>query len=292
MADLETPDPVPEAHAETPPTEAPPDPTTAEPEGTVEVEGDKKVPLSALVAERREKQALKQKAEQFDQMVGYVQSVKPYIEFLQNNPGLISQTQQTAAPTQTTTTQVDEKAETLARTLDLYTADGKPDVKRAQVMLKLVDDTAEAKAAERVKPVQERTLQSEANYQKSRAGVTVSPEGYAPDPMIFENVWNRSPLDQKSTEEGALAIWGMALGLSMANGSARRGAMSAQRQAPQQTQQLQAPVYTETPGSRTPTKPSLTGLEQKIAELRGLNDKTYHERTKGFTPGRTNALED
>lgn len=285
MPDLETPEPPAEPVPDPPAPEAPPDPVEAEPEGTTEVAGQKHVPLGTLIAERREKQALKQKADQFDQLAGYVNQVRPYIDFLQANPGLITQTRQETNPTPVTTTQpVDEDALELARTLDLYTAEGQPDVKRAQKVQKIIDRAAGTQAQEAVKPLQESTLRERAGYNYQRALITKAPDGREVDRGTLDAIWARTDPKILATEEGAAGVVAMALGLSVMQGTSKA--------APPAPAPLNPPLHTEPAGSRTTQRAPLSQLDQAIAKIRGLDEKTYAERTKGFTPGRQSVLED
>jgi len=284
VADLETPDPQPVA--ETPPAapETPPDPTEAEPDGTIDTAGQKMVPLGALVDERRKGQALKQKADQFDQVAGYVNQVRPYIEFLQANPGLMTRTQQETRPTPVTTTQPqDEKAEALARTLDLYTSDSQPDVKRARTILGIIDDAAETKATAKVKPLEESTTRERSQFNFQRAMVTKAPDGRSVPKEMLEAIWSRTDPKITSTEEGAAGVVAMALGLSVLQGHSHQ---------PTAQTPLAPPLHTEPPGSRTMKAPVLSSLDEGIAKLRGMDTKTYAERTKGFQRGGPNVLED
>lgn len=283
MTDLEAPDP--EPVAETPPVpETPPDPVEAEPEGTTEVAGAKHVPLGTLIAERREKQAFKVKADQFDALNGYVNQARPYIDFLAANPGFMTRTQQETAPTPTTTTQpADQKAEVLARTLDLYTADGQPDVKRAQTILHTIDEVADAKSEARIKPLEDSTTRERSSFMYQRALVTKTPDGRGVAPAVLDAIWSRTDPKITATEEGAAGVVAMALGLSI---------MQGQSAAPAAVVPLAAPLHTDPAGSRNTTRAPLSKLDEAIASMRGITQKDYAERTKGFTPGRPNQLED
>ena len=284
MADLETPDPPAPEPVAAPEPEPAPDPIEAEPEGTVDVAGQKHVPVGALIAERREKQALKQKAEQYDQLAGYVHQVRPYIDFLAANPGLMTRTQQDTAPTPVTTTQpTDQKAEVLARTLDLYTASGEPDVKRAQAIREMIRGEAEEQAEAKVKPLQESTARERANYNYQRALITKSPDGRAVDKDTLDAIWSRTDSKITATEEGAAGVVAMALGLSVMRGGS---------QPPPVTQPLAAPLHTEPAGGRHTGKLSLSQLDEQIAKLRNIPQKEYADRVKNYQPGRPNQLED
>lgn len=285
MSDLEAPDPV-EAPPQETAAETPPDPSEQEPEGTTDVGGQKHVPLSHLIEARREKQAFKQKAEQYDSMVAYVNEAKPYIEFLRNNPNLLTRTQEQTQPTPVTTTQPsDEKAEQLARTLDLYTSDGKPDVKRAQTIRQMVKDEATEQADAKVKPLQESTIRERAGFMYQRALATPLPNGQKLDKGKFDAIWSRAPLAQLATEEGAAFILASAVGFDVLSGNLKAGTQTT-------TQPLPPPLHTESPGNRTPQAQRVSGLEERIAKTRGVSLKQHSELVKGFTAQQTNTLED
>lgn len=286
MADLESNDPTPApepAAVEAPvpaATDAPADPVEA---GAVEMQGGKYVPLAAVNEAREKARLYKEKADLYDQSAQYVQSVRPYIEFLQANPDLMTRTQQQTQPSAVTTTQpVDEQAEELARTLDLYTADGKPDIKRAQKIRTMVSTTAEAEAEKRVKPLQDSTLRERATHNYQRALVTKAPDGRVPNRQVLDALWARTDPSITATEEGASALVATALGLSILHGGAA---------APPQPV-ITPPVVTETAGSKVPGRPSMTALDEKIAGMRGKTADEWGKLTRTFNPGRPSVLED
>jgi hypothetical protein len=286
VADLEAPDPPTPPAAETPPAAPDTPPTTepADPEGTTDVGGQKMVPLSALAEARAEKRALKGKADQYDQLAGYVHQIKPYVDFLAANPTLMTRTQQETAPTTTTTTQpVDEGALELARTLDLYTAAGEPDVLRAQKVQKIIKVAAKAEATAEVEPLRESTVRERSGFMYQRALVTKAPDGRTVDRATLDAIWSRTDPKISSTEEGAAGLVAMALGLQILQGG---GAPAPSAAAPA------APLHTEPAGGRNTNRLPISALEQSIAKLRGLDDKTYGERSKGYVPGRASVLED
>lgn len=286
MADLETPDATPPEPvappAEPPPVEAAADPDEA---AAVEIQGGKYVPLEALREVREKAKAFKDKAEQYDQTVQYVQSVRPYIDFLQANPDLMTRTTTTHQAPQTVTQEpVDEQAEELARTLDLYTAEGKPDVRRAQKLRGLIDAAADAKAESRVKPLQESTLRERANHNYQRALVTKAPDGRTPNRQVLDALWARTDPSITSTEEGASALVATALGLSLLHGQAGPPTSVAPP--------AQPAVVSERPGSRQPNTPSLSAFDEKIAGMRGRTNDEWAKLTRTFNPGRPSVLED
>jgi hypothetical protein len=51
-------------------------------------------------------------------------------------------------------------------------------------------------------------------------------------------------------------------------------------------------VVTEGTGGRNVNRAPLSELDNKIAAIRGLDPKTYAQRTEGFRPGEPSVLED
>ena len=282
MADLEA-DPVEDAPpppvAEAPPPAAPP--ADPDPEGTVDQDGVKLVPLKALHDAREERRVLKAK---LDEVSGAVQQLRPYVDFLQKNPHLLEAGGARPTPAaQAPDPAEDEPAAELARTLDLYTADGRPDVKRAQKIQGLVRQEAKAQADERVRPMEQSTTRERSQFMYQRALTTQDPDGLKPEKELLDALWSKADPGITATEEGALGVWSMALGMTRMRGG-KSAPVSAPPAAP--------PLHTESPGSRTLSRPSLTSMDEKIATIRGLDTKTYGERTKGFVPRQSNVIED
>lgn len=293
--DLESPDPVPasEPPAADPPAPPPEPPVAAAPEPpadpdeaqSVEMQGGKYVPIHVLHAVREQNKALKQKAEEFDQTIGYVRQAAPYIEFLKQNPTFMTQTAQQTQPTPVTTTQpADEAAESLARTLDLYTADGKPDVKRAQTIRQIIKSEAQTEAEAKVKPLAESTQRERVSYNYQRALASLTDRGgHAHERQAVDALWARTDPNILATEDGAAATVALALGLIAMSGQQPR-AVAPPQQPP--------PVVTERPGSRQPNVAPLGQLEEKIAGMRGVKASDWQSLTRNFNPGRPSVLED
>jgi hypothetical protein len=279
VADLENEDP-PVADPPAPVADPPAPEPDPDPEGTVDVGGQKMIPVGAVIEERRARQALKA---DFDQLSGYVHQVRPYLDFLQANPDLLQQTRQTrsdAAPPKAD--EINPEALELATTLDLYGADGKPDVVRGQKLLDRIEKTAQSRADQAIGPLQESTARERGNFMYQRALVTKAPDGRGVDRDVLDALWTRTDAKVLATEEGAAGVVAMALGLTVMRGKAP---------APNAPAPL-APLHTESPGSRTTSRAPMSTLDQNIAKIRGLNDKDYAERSRGFTPGRASVLED
>ncbi len=122
--------PAPPAEAAAPPVAAAPAEPPTEPEpaaaevDAVEVGGQKYVPVGAVIAERKQRQAAEKVAARVNELEEYARESKPYVEFLKANPGLISQRQQPAAPAPTQPEQADPQTEALAKTRNFQVALG------------------------------------------------------------------------------------------------------------------------------------------------------------------------
>lgn len=122
-----------------------------EPEGVVEVQGKRLVPVDAIVAERErartkaeekyktELEPLKQKAAQADQLASDLAALKPQLDYVRANWEQIQAAQKKATDIPDVS---DEDAEKFARRYELYRDNGL-DVHRAKQMI--VDQRAETK---------------------------------------------------------------------------------------------------------------------------------------------------
>ena len=115
--------------------------------------GVKYVPVGALKAVREENKALKPLAQRAAELEQQVNEFRPYVDFLRSHPTLL-QPQAQQEPVKPS--QADDPALVeLAKTLDLYTADAKPDTARAAKIRELTRLEAQAVAQQAVAPVQE-----------------------------------------------------------------------------------------------------------------------------------------
>lgn len=298
-----TPEATPEdAAAPAPAPETPEPPEDELPEGAVEQEnGQVMVPLAALRAEREAAKVLKEKASRADQAWAYAQQVKPYVDFLQANPDLMQRRQapettrpQPAAPTPEQAQASDAAAEQFARTLDLYTVQGKPDVERAKQVLSAIESRAETKAREAITPfaqmsVQQRAAQNLKDAKEAQLG------GVRANPEILEQIWASTDPRMLATEQGAASAVLLALGLGQLQ--QQQGQMPPQDQRPPagMTPAPAAPtppVVSEPSGSRSVGRMPLTDLDQRVMRVRGIDAKRYAEIAKAFKPGVSNTLEE
>lgn len=290
--DLETPSaPAPAAA----PPAAPPDPTPQDPpvaaapeeealpEGAIEQAGQVMVPLAALKDARAQAKDLKTKAQAVEQVQQWYQQVRPYVDFLQSHPDLLTRGN-APAPTPSAP-EHDPAAENLARTLDLYTADGRPDAARAQVLMGVVEQLAEKKASAVVQPVQEQTLQQRSLANFHDAANAKAPNGATVSRDILWQVWSQGDPRVLATTQGAAAAWALALGMQAMQPS------SPTQTAPTIQVPGGPPLVTEAPG-RPGARPLLTDLDQRVMNVRGIDAKKYAEYAKAFKPGEVNTIEE
>jgi hypothetical protein len=279
-----------EASAEAPPAAAPAAPAVAEPvvqpaaEDTpaevesVEVAGKKYVPVGALIGERKQRQALQDRAAKADELEAYVRDARPYVEFLKNNPDLLKP-RTAPAPAAPHEPATDPRAEQLAKTLDLYTTDGKPDLARANTLQTLITQTAQAIADKAIGPVQERNAQDQSARNFQIALTVKDADGRSPSQEALTQIWRTMPAHQTADPNVASILALTALGLDRVSRKAAPAPPA------------HAPIVTESPGGPA-RRPSLSALETKIARDRGISDSKWQELTVGHVPGRAAQLED
>lgn len=275
---LEDDDPAPVAQPEVVAPAQPETRTTEEAAVDAEIERlDPNGLLAALKAERAEKKALKEKASRVDQLEQYAQQAKPYVDFVNANRHLIQQPQQQAQPQPT---QADPELVELAETLSLYTADGQPDVKKAERIAKFTEARAQKQAQQFVQPVA-RTMAEQRSAQNYHTVLSyIGPNGEKVDQAVLRNLWSQVPADQTANPEVAAYLQMMAIGVSRMAGK------------PQVVPPPNPPLVTEASGGNPRSAPALTDLQRRVAQQRGMNETKFADLGKGFHPGRTSSLED
>jgi hypothetical protein len=252
-----------------------------------DVAGQKMVPYPALRAARDEARALKEKAAKFDEVSTWYAQHKPYVDFLQANPDLLKPRQAPApAPAPTATPEQDEALVSLARTLDLYTPEGKPDAARAATIRNLVKSEAKTIAQEAVKPIAEMTTRERAQVNYQHALNVTMPNGQKPNPATLAAIWKNGDPNVLATADGAALAVMMAVGAEMMSGQPQT------TPAPQPQPPGQPPVVTEPAGSRHVNRAPISEFEQRVMNIRGISPQKYAEYTKEFRAGQTNVLED
>lgn len=239
------------------------------------------VPLSALKAVRLENKTLKERASQADT---YAQQVAQLQGQLQGYQQVTEQLKRAPAVPAPTAPVVDQTAVEFARGLDLYRQNehgqAVPDTDKAQQILGIMRNMANAEIAKAVKPMREQSAQerSAANYQWALQ--QKMPNGQSVDPKIVTDMWRSFPADYTANPNIAHTLVLTAIG---AQAMQQPGTT-----APKPGQ----PIHTEGVGGMPRPRPALSQIEQNVAKERGVDANKWADLTKGFQPGRANVLED
>lgn len=259
--------------------DAPADPDDAE---SVEIQGGKYVPLSALRNVRDELKSLKGQASQAQTLAQQVANLQGQLQSYQH----VAQTlqQQRQAPPPDPREQVNPNALKFAQRLDLYRQDASgqavPDTDKAQELLSIIEQVAEQKARANVEPIQKRAAMeaSARNYQWAVA--VKDPHGRQVDQHVINQIWQAFPPEYTANPQVAQTLVYTALG------------MDRMRQQAQVPPPAGPPVHTEGVGGNPRTRPAMTDLERRIAADRGVDEKKWGKLTEGYRPGHTTILED
>jgi TolA-binding protein len=270
-------------------------------------DGDKLVPLSAVTGARKTVQLLKaelatlkpsaQRATELEQQIqtlqGTIQQMQPVVQAYQ---AYINQQQaQPQAPAQPSAEDTAELEE-VARDLDLYTADGKPDLEKARRQIERVEKRAEKIAQRVVAPMQAQDVQREANYMLARAKATKAPNGLAPDPKILEAVWAKVDPRLAASPDGAKHLWAQAYafthmqqtpGAAPAAPAAGTARDASGKFVPAAAAAPPPPLYTpKAGGAQGPAATALSTEEQKFLKASGMTEKEYLESAARMPGGR------
>lgn len=281
---VEQPDPV------TPPVEeqAVVPPEEQEPEQTVTTPGGEKlVPLEALQEVRREAQALKQRVGTLTALESEVQELrglKPYADFLKANPHLLQQPQPPAAPQPQGP---DPELEQYARRFDLYTADGKPDVQRAQAIREDTAKIARQEAERLIRPVETQTLAARAAQNLNWIGQQKDPYGR---PITEQAIAAAvAPLISGMTEEQRIKAMADPKVTQLILQHAKVAMIEQHPNAPIQPPQT-PPLHVETPGGGS--RVVLSDMDKRLGAKAGLSEQQLRDRAARFNPRGSNVLED
>ena len=261
-----------------------------EPDGVIDVQGRKMVPVDALIAEREraakkteekiraEYEPLKTKAAEADRLAADLNALRPHIDYLQKHPEVMQQPAKPDVPTVS-----DEEAEKYARRYELYTPTGL-DLTRAKQII--ADNRAETRriateaAQQAVQPYAQTTAtaQSRQNFVWA-ASQRGSDGGPLCDPQQLAQMWAEFPAELSANPEVARVILDAAVGASVRQGKR-----------PQRAEQ--EPLYSEAPGGRAPGEYRASDMERKIARSVGLSDKQWSDSAKQYQPDAVNILGD
>lgn len=249
--------------------------------------GDKLVPLSALQEARgkiRDQAAQVARIPDLETEVATLRELKPFAEFVKNNPHLL-QPQAPAAAPPPAPTGPDPELEQYARRFDLYTPAGIPDVERAKAIREDTAKIARTEAEKLFQPMEARGLQQQAaanlhwiSQQTDAYGRPLSQDA------IAEAV---APLVQgmdEPTRIKAMADPRVAQLLLSHAKTAQLGRMAAPVAAP-----TTPPLHTETPGGGAPV--TLSEQDRRLGARAGLNEQQLRDRAGRFNPRGSNVLE-
>ena len=240
---------------------------------------------TALIAERKQRQALVVKAQRADELERWAAEKAPYITVLEQNPDLFKRPQAPAAPVVEPDAADDPDALEAAKLMDFYTSDGKPDANRGAQWLKLQDRRAGRVAQQAVQPWQDATMQERANQNFYRVLQARSGNGTKVSEQAVRAIWEKvkhepNGIQTLANPESAAILGVMAIGVD---------AMMRQAPAPPALD----PVVTEASGgSVRPASKPISQLEEKVLKNRGVSAAQWAEHTKGFVQGRPTSMEE
>lgn len=260
-------------------------PTTPEPdpEGVVEVQGQKLAPVSAIVAERervrnteRERAAKEREPlqAQLSQVQQQAQALHAELEALKA----------AHAPKPPDIPEVnDDEAEQFARHYELYTPTGL-DTNRAKRLIKDRRDETRRVAQEAARqamtgPQQELDRRaSEQNFlwaaqQRDANGQPIV------DPRALAEEWARLPAELTAKREVAQHLLKTVAGDMLLSGRQRPAAPERE------------PTFSEASGGRRQAVYQPSAMEQRLAKVSGVSEKAFTDLAKTYVPGATNFLE-
>lgn len=297
------------APAEPPAPQAPPaEPVDddAEPaDAVVDASGRKLVPLDALKATRAELKAAKQLAAQAEQLqeaaargeqLGtFFQNISPLLDKLKARPDIVANIMQAQpvppqAPPGYPPMQQDpgeailpkHDAEDLARTLELYTPEGQPDLARARKLALLMRGVGRQEALGAVAPLSQNMAQGQAGTLKQQYAQVRDKAGRTVNNQVLDQIWNIVPPELIARDPAVAGIlYYAARGYSAHHGLDEPIAPS------------RAPLVSESAGGRPATTAATTLSEFDRAMQRSMQitDKQYTDHAARYKPGALNVLE-
>jgi hypothetical protein len=295
--------------AATPAPDAPPAPPPAptEPEEPVEdvvhdAQGRHLVPLQALQQTRAELKAakalvaevetLRAKAQQGEQVQGWVEQVRPLLDKLKARPDVVQAImagQPVPGVPATEPPKVDpdeallprQEAEDLARTLELYTPDGQPDVTRARKVAAVMRKSADDETARKMAPVLQSMAQGQSGTLKAQYAGIKDKAGRTVNPQVLEQLWSIVPPELVARDPQVAGVLYYA-----AKGYAAHHGLDEPSPPPR------APLLSEPSGGGRPAAPPLTSFDQSMRKAMQVSEKQYAETGSRFKPNAINVLED
>jgi hypothetical protein len=257
-----------------------------EPEGTVEIPTGKVVPLQALQAERgkakeakaeaeaikAELEAARQKVQEYATLEQKLKEAMPYIEETRRRMTEKPQAEAPAGPL------APQEAVEYAKDMDLYKADGTPDVERAQRLAARQEAIAAKQAQRLVAPFEAQNAQQQAQRMFTEVSTMKDSQGRTVDPAALKQIWSSVPPELAAQPQVASVLY------FAAKGYAEHHSKGAREVAP-------APVVSESLGGSKPESAALSDVELRAIAAAGIKPADYRKQVSGYKPGHMNVLE-
>lgn len=263
--------------------------TESEPEGVVEVQGQKVVPLAALTAERErvrtkteerlraEHAPVATKAAEADRLQAYIASIQPKIEYMERHPEAFRQ-EQAKVPDIS-----DDEAEKTARDYELYTPTGLDLTRAKRIIAKNraeVQAAAQNAAQEAVKPMMQTTAVHNARQNFVWAASQTDGDGNPlVDPEFLAGIWAEFPSELTAQPEVARTVLEAAIGRATRAGRRPKA-------------QGREPIFTEPSGGPRGQQYQISDQERRFAKTSGMSEKQWADSAKNYQRDAINILGD
>ena len=241
--------------------------------------------LAELSRKRAENKELKVKAARVEEADQFLAANRPYVDFLQQNPGFLQQRQAEPVPATPDVPTEDPDALEAAKLMDFWTPDGKPDAERGRRYLALQDKRAQRVTQQAMQPFEQQTLQERSNQNFYKALQVKDPSGRTVSEPALRAMWTEVLKDPGGLKITADPRAARLLVL------AAMGADVMQRPA-SVAPPAREPVMTEASGGRGGAPVRLSAMEEKVTKNTGIPAATWAELTKNYTPGRPTVMEE
>jgi hypothetical protein len=275
-----------------------------EPEGVVfDSKGQKLVPLSALQQTRTELKAakalagqveqLKAAAEKGQELEGFIDNIRPLLARLRGRPDIVAAVMGNTqapppgppspyqpAPDPAEALLPKQDAEDLARTLELYTPEGSPDIARARKLAFFMRRTGGEEAQRLTAPMAQNLAIGQAGTLKQQYATIKDKHGRSVNPQVLNQMWSIVPPELVAQDPNVAGVLYYA-----AKGYAAHHGLEEPTPAPK------APLLSEPSGGRAPATTTLTDLDERFKKAMQITEKQYTEASGRYKPGAINVLE-
>jgi hypothetical protein len=294
----------PPAIGQTPPAEAPPAPVEEDPEPAgvlTDAAGRKLVPIEALHQTRQELKAAKALAAQVEQLreaaahgeqvEQQLDTLRPLLARLKNRPDIVAAVMApgpgpAAGPQSPYPTDPGEAilpkhdAEDLARTLELYTPDGTPDLLRARKLALFMRRTGGEEALRVTAPVSETMAANQAGTLRQQYAQIKDKAGRTVNPQILNQMFQIVPPGLIAQEPNVAGVlYYAAKGYAAHHGLDEAAPVG------------RPPLMSEPSGGRAPAVATLTELDRNLQRAMQVSEKQYTDAGARYKPGAINILE-